>query len=36
MKSSIHAPALRNIHITDPLFSHYTALVADRILPYQW
>lgn len=36
MKYNISAPALRNIKINDPLFSHYADMVAEKLLPYQW
>ena len=36
MKYNISAPALRNIKISDPLFSHYADMVAEKLLPYQW
>lgn len=36
MSDSIRVPKLRNIHITDPLFGGYAALVASVIIPYQW
>ena len=36
MKYNISAPALRNIEIDEPLFSHYADMVAEKLLPYQW
>lgn len=36
MKTNIITPPLQNIKITDPLFGHYAAMVADKLLPYQW
>ena len=35
-QSTIHSPALNSIHITDPLFSHYISIVAEKLIPYQW
>ena len=36
MKQNIVTPALRNIKIYDPLFRHYTDMIAEKLLPYQW
>lgn len=36
MKTNIVTPALRNIKIEDPLFAHYTDMIAEKLLPYQW
>ncbi len=36
MKSSLRLPDLGQIHITDSFWKHYTDMVADVIVPYQW
>lgn len=36
MKQNIVTPALRNIKIYDPLFGHYTDMISEKLLPYQW
>lgn len=36
MTSNIHAARIRDVVITDKLFGRYAALVADKIIPYQW
>ena len=36
MKTNIVTPALRNIKIEDPLFAHYTDMISQKLLPYQW
>ena len=36
MKTNIVTPALRNIKIEDPLFAHYTDMISEKLLPYQW
>ena len=36
MKTNIRIPDLRNIRITDRLFGHYVACVAEHSLVYQW
>ena len=35
-QKNIVAPALGSIRVTDPLFAHYVAIVADKLIPYQW
>ena len=35
-QNTIHSPALSSIRITDPLFSHYVSIVAEKLIPYQW
>ncbi len=35
-QNTIHSPALSSIAITDPLFSHYISIVAEKLIPYQW
>ena len=36
MKHKITTPCLQNIVITDELIGHYTDIVADKLLDYQW
>ena len=36
MSLRIAIPPLRNIRITDPLFSRYVDIISERLLPYQW
>lgn len=36
MISSLRLPALNQVHIDDALWSHYTDMAADVIVPYQW
>ena len=36
MKSSLRLPDLGQIYITDSFWKHYTDMVADVIVPYQW
>lgn len=36
MKQNIFTPPLRNIRITDPLFSRYAGMVSEKLIPYQW
>ena len=36
MKTNIVTPALRNIKIEDPLFAHYSDMISEKLLPYQW
>lgn len=35
-QKNIHSPAFKRITVTDPLFSHYTSIVAEKLIPYQW
>lgn len=36
MNRVISTPPLRNIRITDPLFSRYVDIISEKLLPYQW
>lgn len=36
MSRAISVPSLRDIRITDPLFSRYVDIISEKLLPYQW
>jgi DUF1680 family protein len=36
MSNPIKAIPLQNVHIDNPFWSHYTKLVRDTVIPYQW
>ncbi len=36
MPSKIKIPNLKKIRVTDPLFGHYSAMVAKEMIPVQW